>query len=72
MVDTRGSGSHLENDIFALGDGREVNLDLGEGEHIGRGGQVGDKVRDDRLGASSRKGAHGTDGKVGGTFAGGL
>lgn len=40
MADEDGLAPPLDDDVLALGDGREVNLDLGHGEDVGGSGHV--------------------------------
>ena len=54
MADKQRLVAPLEGDVLALGDVAEVDLDLGQRQHIGGGGQRRHEVGDNRLGAVSR------------------
>ena len=44
VADEDGLTTPLDDDVLALGDGSEVNLDLGHGEDVGGGGHIDEEV----------------------------
>ena len=65
VADEHGLAAPLDDRVLALGDARELDLDLGEREHIRRGGHCPQKLRHGRLGDRRGEHAHGPDHEVG-------
>lgn len=56
VADENGLAAPLENDVLALGNGGQVNLDLGQGQHIGRSRKRRKPVDEGSLDTDGRNG----------------
>ena len=65
VADKDGLAAPLDDDVLALGDARELDLDLGEREHIRRGGHRAEELGHGGLGDGRGEHAHGADHEVG-------
>ena len=64
MADEHGLSAPLDDRILALGDARELNLNLRERKHVCRRRQGAQKLRHGRLGDRRGEYAHGTDHEI--------
>lgn len=65
VSDKHGLTLPLDNDVASLGNGSQLDLDLGHGQHISRGGHRRKESLDCGLGTSGRQQTHGADHEVG-------
>ena len=72
VTDEDGLSTPLDGDVTTLGDGAEVNLDLGQSQNIGRGGHVGQEIGNGCLGSEEGDSTGGSDHEVGEGAVGGI
>lgn len=72
VTDEDGLSTPLDGNVTTLGDGAEVDLDLGQSQNIGGGRHVGQKVSDGGLGSKEGDSTGGSDHEVGKGTVGGV
>ena len=65
VADEDGLAAPLDDHVLALGNARELDLNLGEREHVRGGGHRAEELGHGRLGDGRGEDAHGADHEVG-------